>query len=555
VEEVKGFKDSLLFSYGANMEIITDYLVIGSGIAGLSFALQAARTGRVAIVTKKEKAEGSTNYAQGGIASVFDQDDSFDLHIKDTLKSGGGLCHEDIVKLVVKEGPERINELIAMGVCFSRQGKEGEHLDLGREGGHSKRRIVHTKDMTGREVERILLDRAEEEENIQIYENHMAIDLITKSKLIRRGIIATETSETCWGAYVLDVERGEIITFLSKITVLSSGGAGKVYLYTSNPDIATGDGVAIGYRAGAKIANMEFVQFHPTCLYHPLAKSFLISEAVRGEGGVLLDKKGNRFMEKYHPLKDLAFRDIVARSIDMELKKSGEECVYLDISHKDSGFITDRFPNIYETCLNYQVDITKEPIPVVPAAHYMCGGLLTDEHGKTNLSNLYAIGEVACTGLHGANRLASNSLLEALVFARRAALTSAVEMEGKRDKPFPKAPQWDPGSATDSEEMVVVSHNWDEIRSFMWNYVGIVRTNKRLARAKTRVESIQSEIKEYYWNFLVTQDLLELRNIALVAELIISCASLRKESRGLHFNLDYPSQDHVHWLQNTVLWI
>ncbi len=555
MEEVKGFKDSRLFSYGANMEIITDYLVIGSGIAGLSFALQAARTGRVAIVTKKEKAEGSTNYAQGGIASVFDQDDSFDLHIKDTLKSGGGLCHEDIVKLVVEEGPERINELIAMGVCFSRQGKEGKHLDLGREGGHSKRRIVHTKDMTGREVERILLDRAEEEENIQIYENHMAIDLITKSKLIRRGIIATETSETCWGAYVLDVERGEIITFLSKITVLSSGGAGKVYLYTSNPDIATGDGVAIGYRAGAKIANMEFVQFHPTCLYHPLAKSFLISEAVRGEGGVLLDKKGNRFMEKYHPLKDLAFRDIVARSIDMELKKSGEECVYLDISHKDSGFITDRFPNIYETCLNYQVDITKEPIPVVPAAHYMCGGLLTDEHGKTNLSNLYAIGEVACTGLHGANRLASNSLLEALVFARRAALTSAVEMEGKRDKPFPKAPQWDPGSATDSEEMVVVSHNWDEIRSFMWNYVGIVRTNKRLARAKTRVESIQSEIKEYYWNFLVTQDLLELRNIALVAELIISCASLRKESRGLHFNLDYPSQDHVHWLQNTVLWI
>jgi len=537
------------------MEITTDFLVIGSGIAGLSFALQAAKTGRVAVVTKKEKAEGSTNYAQGGIASVFDQDDSFDLHIKDTLKSGDGLCNEDIVKIVVEEGPERINELIAMGVCFSRRGKEGEALDLGREGGHSKRRIVHTKDMTGREVERILLDRAEEEENIEIYENHMAIDLITKSKLIRRGIIATETNETCWGAYVLHVEQGEIITFLSKITVLSSGGAGKVYLYTSNPDIATGDGVAIGYRAGAKVANMEFVQFHPTCLYHPLAKSFLISEAVRGEGGVLLDKKGNRFMEKYHPLKDLAFRDIVARSIDMELKKSGEECVYLDISHKDPGFIADRFPNIHETCLKYQVDITREPIPVVPAAHYMCGGLLTDEHGKTNLRNLYAIGEVACTELHGANRLASNSLLEALVFARRAALASSAEMEGKKGEPFPKAPQWDPGSATDSEEMVVVSHNWDEIRSFMWNYVGIVRTNKRLARAKTRVESIQSEIKEYYWNFLVTQDLLELRNIALVAELIISCASLRKESRGLHFNLDYPSQDHVHWLQNTVLWI
>ncbi|HDZ90868.1 MAG TPA: L-aspartate oxidase [Deltaproteobacteria bacterium] len=537
------------------MEIISDYLVIGSGIAGLSFALEAAKMGTVAVVTKKEKAEGSTNYAQGGIASVFDQEDSFDLHIEDTLKSGDGLCHEDIVRLVVEEGPERIRELINMGVSFSHQEDDGDALDLGREGGHSKRRIVHTKDRTGREVERILLDRAEENRNIRIYENHMAIDLITKSKLIRRGIVASETSETCWGAYVLDVEQGEIITFLARVTVLSSGGAGKVYRYTSNPDIATGDGVAIGYRAGAKVANMEFVQFHPTCLYHPMAKSFLISEAVRGEGGVLIDRHGNRFMEKYHPLKDLAFRDIVARSIDMELKKSGDECVYLDISHRDPEFITDRFPHIYETCLKFQIDMTREPIPVVPAAHYMCGGLLTDENGKTNLRNLYAIGEVACTGLHGANRLASNSLLEALVFARRAALRSAAEMEGSLDQALPKAPQWDPGSATDSEEMVVVSHNWDEIRSFMWNYVGIVRTNKRLARAKTRIGIIQAEIKEYYWDFLVTLDLLELRNIALVAELIITSASLRKESRGLHFNLDYPSQDNVHWRQDTVLWI
>jgi L-aspartate oxidase len=535
------------------MEIITDYLVIGSGIAGLSFALEAAKTGSVAVVTKKDKAEGSTNYAQGGIASVFDQNDSFDLHIKDTLESGDGICHEDIVRIVVKEGPARVEDLISMGVNFTLQEEKKGTLDLGREGGHSKRRIVHTKDLTGREVERILLERAAENKNIRIYENHMAIDLITKSKLIRRGIIATETSETCWGAYVLDAEQGEIITYLSKITVLSTGGAGKVYRYTSNPDIATGDGVAIGYRAGAKVANMEFVQFHPTCLYHPLAKNFLISEAVRGEGGVLLDKKGNRFMEKYHPLKDLAFRDIVARSIDMELKKSGDECVYLDISHKDSGFIADRFPHIHETCLKFQVDMTREPIPVVPAAHYMCGGLLTDEYGKTNLRNLYAIGEVACTGLHGANRLASNSLLEALVFARRTALKSAAEIEDKRNEAFPKAPRWDPGSATDSEEMVVVSHNWDEIRSFMWNYVGIVRTNKRLARAKNRVENIQSEIREYYWDFLITQDLLELRNIALVAQLIISCASLRKESRGLHFNLDYPSQDNVHWLQDTVV--
>ncbi|MBW1782721.1 MAG: L-aspartate oxidase [Deltaproteobacteria bacterium] len=537
------------------MEIVTDYLVIGSGIAGLSFALQAAGTGTVAVVTKKEKSEGSTNYAQGGIASVFDRDDSFDLHIKDTLTSGDGICHEDIVRIVVEEGPARVEELISMGVRFTCQKENQGFLDLGREGGHSKRRIVHTKDLTGREVERILLERVAENERIQIFENHMAIDLITKSKLIRRGIITSETRETCWGAYVLDVDRSEIITFLAGVTVLSTGGAGKVYRYTSNPDIATGDGVAIGYRAGAKVANMEFVQFHPTCLYHPLAKNFLISEAVRGEGGVLLNKTGDRFMEKYHPLKDLAFRDIVARSIDMELKKSGDECVYLDISHRGGAFVTDHFPHIYETCLKYQIDITKEPIPVVPAAHYMCGGLLTDAYGKTTLDHLYAIGEVACTGLHGANRLASNSLLEALVFARRAALRSVEELSGRKEEPVPKAPKWDPGSATDSEEMVVVSHNWDEIRSFMWNYVGIVRTNKRLDRARTRIENIQEEIKAYYWDFLVTQDLLELRNIALVAELIIRCASLRKESRGLHFNLDYPSQDNIHWQQDTVVWI
>ncbi|MFP3911752.1 MAG: L-aspartate oxidase [Desulfobacteraceae bacterium] len=535
------------------MEITTDYLVIGSGIAGLSFALQAAESGKVVVVTKKDKMEGSTNYAQGGIASVFDPEDSFDLHVKDTLQSGDGLSHEDIVKDVVHEGPRRIQELISMGVHFSHTRKGRDELDLGREGGHSKRRIVHTKDLTGHEVERILLARAGEHQNIEILENHMAVDLITKSKLIRRGIITSETSETCWGAYVLNVDDGNVITFLSRITVISTGGAGKVYLYTSNPDIATGDGVAIGYRSGVKAANMEFVQFHPTCLYHPLAKNFLISEAVRGEGGILLDKKGNRFMEHYHPLKDLAFRDVVARSIDMELKKSGDECVYLDISHRDAGFIKDRFPHIYETCLKFQIDITRTPIPVVPAAHYMCGGLLTDDHGRTNLANLYAIGEVACTGLHGANRLASNSLLEALVFARRSALKSAEELEEGKDKPLPKAPRWDPGTATDSEELVVVSHNWEEIRRFMWNYVGIVRTNKRLARAKARIETIQDEIREYYWNFLVTQDLLELRNIAMVAELIIRCASLRKESRGLHYNLDYPARDDEHWKQDTVI--
>ena len=537
------------------MEIQTDYLVIGSGIGGLCFALKAAESGKVAIVTKKESMETSTNYAQGGIASVFDKDDSFELHIKDTIESGGGLCDEAVARMVIQDGPARIRELMSMGVNFSRRQENGQDLDLGMEGGHSKRRIVHTKDRTGREVEKALLQCVEENKNITLYENHMAIDLITKSKMIKRGIVASETSETCWGSYVLDIMGNRVVTFLAGVTVLATGGAGKVYLYTSNPDIASGDGVAMGYRAGVKVANMEFVQFHPTCMYHPRAKNFLISEAVRGEGGILLDRKGNRFMEKYHPLKDLAFRDIVARSIDMELKMSGEDCVYLDISHRSSAFIKDHFPHISETCMKYQIDITKEPIPVVPAAHYMCGGLLTDENGLTNINNLYAIGEVACTGLHGANRLASNSLLEALVFARRAAERSSHDLDQNRNHPLPKAPLWDPGRATDSEELVVVSHNWDEIRRFMWNYVGIVRTNKRLERARSRARVIQEEIKEYYWDFSVSSDILELRNLALVAELIVSCASLRKESRGLQYNLDYPSTDDEHWRRDTVIWI
>ncbi len=536
------------------MKVETDYLIMGSGIAGLSFALQVAGSGTVAIVTKKEMMDASTNYAQGGIASVFDPDDRPEFHIKDTLESGCGLCHEDVVRMVVEDGPERIKELISFGVNFSRRAGSEKTLDLGREGGHSRRRIVHTKDLTGREVETALLARVREHPNISVYENHMAIDLITKSKMIKRGIVNSETKETCWGAYVLDVIHGHVITFLSRVTVLATGGAGKVYLYTSNPDIASGDGVAMGYRAGVKVVNMEFVQFHPTCLYHPKAKNFLISEAVRGEGGVLIDKGGNRFMEKHHPLKDLAFRDVVARSIDLELKKSGDECVFLDISHRPADFITDRFPHIYETCMGYQIDITRDPIPVVPAAHYMCGGLLTDLSGQTNIHNLYAIGEVAGTGLHGANRLASNSLLEALVFAKRAAEKASGELEDRRRIPFPKAPLWDSGTATNSEELVIVTHNWDEIRRFMWNYVGIVRTNNRLARAKTRIETMQREIKEYYWDFTITRDLLELRNLAQVAELIITCASLRKESRGLQYNLDYPAQDDEHWQRDTVIW-
>jgi L-aspartate oxidase len=535
------------------MEITSDYLIIGSGIAGLSLALKAASVGTVTIVTKKEKMDASTNFAQGGIASVLDPTDSFDLHVADTLEAGAGLCNEEIVKLVVTNGPDMIHELISLGVNFSHDSTQTGRLDLTQEGGHSRRRIVHTKDLTGQEVERALLHNVEMNKNIEIYENHMVIDLITTSKFIKRGISTNETEETCWGAYVLDISTGKVRTFLARVIVLATGGAGKVYLYTSNPDIATGDGVAIAYRAGATIANMEFVQFHPTCLYHPLEKNFLISEAVRGEGGWLLDKKGDHFMERHHPLKDLATRDVVARSIDAELKKSGDECVYLDISHRDPDFIRTRFPHIYKRCLELNIDITQGPIPVVPAAHYMCGGILTDTHGKTNIHNLYALGEVACTGLHGANRLASNSLIEALVFATFAFEDSARLISDKGDRKYPPVPLWDLGSATNSDESVVVSHNWDEVRRLMWNYVGIVRTNRRLSRAMRRIEVIQQEIKDYYWDFIITRDLLELRNIATVAELIITSATMRKESRGLHYNLDYPDRDDVNWRHDTVI--
>jgi L-aspartate oxidase len=535
------------------MEIKSDYLVIGSGIAGLSFSLKAALKGSVTIVTKKETMDTSTNYAQGGIASVLGPNDSFDLHIKDTLESGAGLCNEQVVRMVVTNGPDMIKELIALGVNFSHNKIQADTLDLTKEGGHSRRRIVHTKDLTGQEVERALIYNVEKKNNIQIYENHMVIDLITTSKFIKRGLSTNETKETCWGAYVLDIITGEVRIFLSRVIVLATGGAGKVYLYTSNPDIATGDGVAIGYRAGAKVANMEFVQFHPTCLYHPIEKNFLISESVRGEGGRLINKKGDHFMEHYHPLKDLALRDVVARSIDAELKKSGDECVYLDISHRSRDFIKNRFPNIYMKCLELNIDITKEPIPVVPAAHYMCGGITADTQGRTNITNLYAIGEVACTGLHGANRLASNSLLEALVFSQSAFEDSAKTITDTDDYKFPSIPLWDTGSATDSDESVVVSHNWDEVRRMMWNYVGIVRTDKRLVRAMRRIKIIQQEIKDYYWDFIITRDLLELRNLAEVAELIITSASMRKESRGLHYNLDYLERDDTNWRHDTVI--
>ncbi len=535
------------------MEVKNDFLIIGSGVAGLMFALNVADHGTVAIVTKKAAMDSNTNLAQGGIASVFDDDDSFDFHINDTLEAGDGLCNLDVTEMVVKDGPTRIKELMRMGVRFNQESNgNGNDLNLGREGGHSQNRIVHAHDMTGQEVEKVLLEKVKQHSNITLFENHVAIDLITCSTRIKRGLITTTHEDLCGGAYVLDRQSHEVKTFAAQITLLATGGAGKVYLYTSNPDIATGDGIAMAYRAGATVANLEFVQFHPTCLYHPAAKNFLISEAVRGEGGVLIDGRGRSFMHKYDPKKDLACRDVVARAIDRELKKSGEDSVFLDISHKPADVVKSRFPNIFQKCLSYDIDITRQPIPVVPAAHYMCGGVAVDMSGSTDIKRLYAVGETSCTGLHGANRLASNSLLEALVYADKAAQHA---LESLKNDHFPQMepPVWDEVGTTDSDEQIMVSHNWDEIRRLMWNYVGIVRSDKRLARAHRRIINIQNEIREYYWNFKVAPDLIELRNIAMVAELIITCAMHRKESRGLHYTIEYPSKDDRRWKKDTVM--
>jgi L-aspartate oxidase len=532
------------------MEITTDFLVLGSGIAGLSFAIKAADLGTVAIVTKKEKSDSNTNLAQGGIAAVYDEADRFEYHINDTIAAGAGLCKEEVVKFVVVGGPERIKELLEWGVEFTRAGNDhAGKYDLGREGGHSMRRVLHARDLTGREIERALHEKASLKRNIKIFENHIGIDLILESAILdgKKG-----SRQKCLGAYILDTDRNQIHTFKAKFIILATGGSGKVYLITTNPDIATGDGIAMAYRAGAFIANMEFIQFHPTCLYHPEAKAYLISEALRGEGGLLRLKDGSTFMEKYHPMKSLAPRDIVAKAIDTELKKSGDEYVLLDMTHKDRDFIISRFPNIYKRCLDFGIDITRDPIPVVPAAHYQCGGVQVDHYGETNIERLFACGEVACTGLHGANRLASNSLLEAVVFAHRSFVRIAETFSTTKDAAI-SVPPWDPRGATESDESVVVAHNWDEVRRSMGNYVGIVRSNKRLERAQRRIDLISGEIDEYYRNFIVTRDLIELRNIATVAKLIIRCARIRKESRGLHYNIDYPEKNDALWLKDTVI--
>ncbi len=527
-----------------------DFVVIGSGIAGLTFALKAARHGTVAILTKEELFESNTAYAQGGVACVTSTEDSFGLHIRDTLECGAGLCREDAVRTIVTDGPARIRELIDLGVRFDERDLPGgfRELDLGKEGGHSKRRVLHYQDSTGREIEKTLVEAVRAHPEITVMENHMAVDLITTGKL------GSAFEDRCVGLYTLDCATGAVSTVRTDRTVLATGGSGKVYLYTTNPSVATGDGVAMAWRAGAAIANMEFIQFHPTCLYHHEERNFLISEALRGEGAQLVDSRGRTFMERYHARGSLAPRDVVARAIDTEMKRSGAPCVFLDITGKPAGFVVERFPMIYKRCLDLGIDMTKEPIPVVPAMHYQCGGIQTDADGATTLPGLYAIGEVACNGLHGANRLASNSLLEGVVVSHRAVqhiLSNAATV--RHPAHLNGLPPWESWDAEDLDEVVVIYHNWDEIRRLMWDYVGIVRTAKRLRRASTRLRNLHREIQEFYWNFKVTKDLLELRNLATVASLIVESAMARKESRGLHYTLDYPDTDDVHFRKDTVL--
>ncbi|MCB1724054.1 MAG: L-aspartate oxidase [Gammaproteobacteria bacterium] len=515
-----------------------DVLIIGSGAAGLSLALRMPPDVRVALVSKRELTEGNTLYAQGGISAVLDARDSVDSHVADTLTAGAGLCDEEIVRMVVEHGPDNIRWLFEEGVEFTRSpptGDSGYHLT--REGGHSHRRVVHAADATGHAVETTLVRRLDTHPNVSVFEHHIAVDLATGEQQA-----GERPMRSCHGAYLLNIPSGRVIAVSAHNVVLATGGASKVYLYTSNPDVATGDGIAMAWRAGCRVANMEFIQFHPTCLYHPEAKSFLISEAVRGEGGRLLLPDGTRFMPEFDERAELAPRDIVARAIDHEMKRLGIDCVYLDISHKPAHEIERLFPTIHSRCLELGFDMRREPLPVVPAAHYTCGGIKTDREARTDLDGLYAIGETAYTGLHGANRMASNSLLECLVFSDVARTDILDRLAARRD-PLPVIPPWDESRVTDSDEEVVVSHNWEELRRFMWDYVGIVRSNKRLERARRRANLLRHEISEYYGNFRVTNDLLELRNLVDVADLIIQCAQRRRESRGLHYNRDFPDRD------------
>ncbi len=521
-----------------------DFLVVGSGVAGLTFALEAARHGSVAVLTKREAETSNTAWAQGGICCVADPEDSFDAHVADTLGAGAGLCDEAVVRTIVEAAPAAIGAMVARGVEFDRA--EGGGFALGKEGGHTHRRILHARDTTGREIAQKLLAAARAEPGIELLESHFAIDLITTAKLDRAG------PNRVVGLYALAEASGEILTLRSDRVVLCTGGCGRVYLYTTNPKVATGDGVAMAYRAGAQVANMEFVQFHPTCLYHHEVKNFLISEAVRGEGGELVDKNGHAFMHEHDPRGSLAPRDIVARAIDHEIKRTGGPCVYVDITARGKGFIADRFPHIYETCGRLGIDAATEPIPVVPAAHYQCGGVRTDVDGRASLAGLYAVGEVACTGLHGANRLASNSLLEGAVVASRA-LSAMLEERppGGGSERF-EVPDWISGDAHDVDELVVIFHNWDEIRRLMWDYVSIVRTDKRLQRASTRLQNLRREVEEFYWDFKICSELLELRNLVETASLIVESAQRRHESRGLHYTLDWP--DTLDRPLDTVLW-
>ncbi len=510
-----------------------DVLIIGSGLAGLTVALKVASEKKVCLVSKRKINDNSSSWAQGGIAAVLTGDDSIEAHIQDTLIAGAGLCDQEVTRQVASHARETVEWLIAKGVPFTRE-DDGSGYHLTREGGHSHRRIIHAADATGHAVQKTLAEQVLSHPNITVLEDHIAVDLITSRKA---GIGAPQDNAECLGAYVLDNKTGKVMTIGSQQTVLATGGAGKVYLYTTNPDVSTGDGIAMAWRAGCRVANMEFIQFHPTCLFHPKAKSFLITEAVRGEGGILRLPDGTKFMPQHDKRGELAPRDVVARAIDFEMKKRGLDCVFLDISHKPADFVISHFPTIYRRCMELGIDITKEPIPVVPAAHYSCGGVMTDHTGRTDLASLYAIGETACTGLHGANRLASNSLLECMVFGQAA----ANDILAQAQKPSIALPYWDESRVTDADEEVIITHNWNELRRTMWNYVGIVRTSKRLTRAMHRIQMLRDEVDEFYSNFRVSNNLIELRNLLQVAELIVRSAMERHESRGLHYSKDYPN--------------